>query len=58
MKKVLYVLYKSGVPEHFVAGYVGEERTLGGTVLWGATFVKPGVSELTQDITKNDHLLK
>lgn len=49
---------QNGVPEHFVAGYVGEERTLGGTVLWGATFVKPGVSELTQDITKNDHLFE
>ncbi|MDH6457770.1 2-dehydropantoate 2-reductase [Fusobacterium sp. PH5-7] len=49
---------QNGVPEHFVAGYVGEERTLGGTVLWGATFVNPGVSELTQDITKNDHLFE
>lgn len=49
---------QNGVPEHFVAGYVGEERTLGGTVLWGATFVKPGISELTQDITKNDHLFE
>lgn len=49
---------QNGVPEHFVAGYVGEERTLGGTVLWGATFVKPGVSELTQDITKNNHLFE
>lgn len=49
---------QNGVPEHFVAGYVGEERTLGGTVLWGATFIKPGVSELTQDITKNDHLFE
>lgn len=49
---------QNGVPEHFVAEYVGEERTLGGTVLWGATFVKPGVSELTQDITKNDHLFE
>lgn len=26
--------------------------------MWGATFVKPGVSELTQDITKNDHLFE
>lgn len=56
-KSTVYTL-QNGVPEHFVAGYVGEERTLGGTVLWGATFVKPGVSELTQDITKNDHLFE
>ncbi|MDR1735749.1 MAG: 2-dehydropantoate 2-reductase [Oscillospiraceae bacterium] len=43
---------QNGVPEPFVAQYVGEKRTVGGTVLWGATFVEPGVSELTQDITK------
>lgn len=49
---------QNGVPEHFVAGYIGEKRTVGGTVLWGATFVELGVSELTQDITKNDHLFE
>lgn len=49
---------QNGVPEPFVAEYVGKERTLGGTVLWGATFVKPGVSELTQDITKTGHLFE
>ncbi|NCB51934.1 MAG: 2-dehydropantoate 2-reductase [Clostridia bacterium] len=49
---------QNGVPEPYVAGYVGEERTVGGTVLWGATFLEPGVSELTQDITKNDHLFE
>jgi 2-dehydropantoate 2-reductase len=41
-----------------VAGYLGEARTVGGTVLWGATFVEPGVSELTQDIAQNDHLFE
>ena len=40
---------QNGVPEPFVAQYVGENRTVGGTVLWGATFIEPGVSELTQD---------
>lgn len=49
---------QNGVPEPFVAEYVGEKRTVGGTVLWGATFLKPGISELTQDITKNDHLFE
>ncbi len=49
---------QNGVPEPYVAGYVGQERTVGGTVLWGATFVGPGQSELTQDITKNDHLFE
>lgn len=49
---------QNGVPEPFVAQYVGENRTVGGTVLWGATFLRPGVSELTQDITKSDHLFE
>lgn len=49
---------QNGVPEPFVAQYVGEKRTVGGTVLWGATFLEPGVSELTQDITKSDHLFE
>jgi 2-dehydropantoate 2-reductase len=49
---------QNGVPEPYVAEYVGEERTVGGTVLWGATFMKPGVSELTQDITLSDHLFE
>lgn len=49
---------QNGVPEAYVSKYVGASRTVGGTVLWGATFVEPGVSELTQDITKNDHLFE
>ena len=46
---------QNGIPEPFVAEYVGEERTVGGTVLWSATFREPGVSELTQDLTTLDH---
>lgn len=49
---------QNGVPEPFVAEYVGNDRTVGGTVLWGATFLGPGVSELTQDIRKSDHLFE
>lgn len=49
---------QNGVPEPAVAAYVGESRTVGGTVLWGATFVGPGVSELTQDISQSDHLFE
>ncbi|MPM55323.1 hypothetical protein SDC9_102117 [bioreactor metagenome] len=49
---------QNGVPEPFVASYVGESRTVGGTVLWGATFLEPGVSELTQDLSRNDHLFE
>ncbi len=46
---------QNGVPEPFVARYVGENRTVGGAVLWSATFSGPGVSELTQDVTFLDH---
>mgnify|MGYP004670370729 CR=1 FL=1 len=49
---------QNGVPEPFVANYVGEDRTVGGTVLWGATFIGPGVSELTQDISQSTHLFE
>lgn len=46
---------QNGVPEPFVAKYVGENRTVGGAVLWSATFSAPGVSELTQDVSNLDH---
>ena len=49
---------QNGVPEPSVAKYLGQSRTVGGTLLWGATFISPGVSELTQDITKSDHLFE
>lgn len=49
---------QNGVPEPSVASVIGQGRTVGGTVLWGATFIEPGVSELTQDITKQDDLFE
>lgn len=49
---------QNGVPEPYVASIVGENRTVGGTVLWGATFIEPGVAELTQDLSRNDHLFE
>lgn len=47
---------QNGVPEYSVSEYIGGNRTVGGTVLWGATFVGPGVSEVTQDVTSGDIL--
>lgn len=47
---------QNGVPEYSVEDYIGGNRTVGGTVLWGATFVGPGVSEVTQDVTSGDIL--
>ncbi len=47
---------QNGVPEYSVSEYIGGNRTVGGTVLWGATFISPGVSEVTQDVTLGDNL--
>ncbi|MCL6610146.1 MAG: 2-dehydropantoate 2-reductase [Peptococcaceae bacterium] len=38
---------QNGIPEESVASYVGRERTVGGAVGFGATWIKPGVSMLT-----------
>lgn len=38
---------QNGVPEPNIAAVVGKDRTVGGTVGWGATWLGPGVSELT-----------
>lgn len=40
---------QNGIPEESVASYVGTGRTVGGTIGWGATWIAPGVSELTSD---------
>jgi 2-dehydropantoate 2-reductase len=37
---------QNGVPEESVAAIVGRERTCGGAVGWGATWIGPGVSQL------------
>lgn len=41
---------QNGMPEPFVAQYIGAERTVGGTMHWGATFEGPGVSYATSDL--------
>ncbi len=38
---------QNGIPEEFVAEYVGKDRTVGGAVGFGATWIEPGVSMLT-----------
>lgn len=42
---------QNGVPEESVSKVIGQERTVGGVVGWGATYRGPGVSELTSDIS-------
>jgi 2-dehydropantoate 2-reductase len=45
----MVITLQNGVPEERVAAVVGRDRTLGGAMGWGATFVGPGVSELTYE---------
>lgn len=40
---------QNGIPEEAVAAYVGRERTIGGVVGFGATWLRPGVSALTSN---------
>ncbi|MGY3837905.1 ketopantoate reductase family protein [Bacillus atrophaeus] len=42
---------QNGIPEEKVASIVGRERTIAGSVEFGATFIKPGVSCLTTEYT-------
>ncbi len=51
-KGVLCTL-QNGLPEYGISTILGEERTFGCTVAWGATMIGGGVSELTSD---PDHL--
>ena len=46
---------QNGMPEPFVAHIIGQKRTVGGTVLWSASFREPGKSELTQNLDNLDH---
>ena len=47
---------QNGVPENLVASVVGEKRTIGGSVGFGATWVSPGISELTTELaTMKNH---
>jgi 2-dehydropantoate 2-reductase len=41
---------QNGLPEDFVASYIGSEGTIGGAVGFGATWLEPGVSELVTEV--------
>lgn len=43
------VTLQNGLPEPIIAEIIGENRTMGCTVEWGATLKSPGVCELTSD---------
>lgn len=42
---------QNGIPEESVSEFIGSERTVGGIVGWGATYLEPGVSKLTSDFS-------
>lgn len=48
-KDSMVVTLQNGVPEPAVAEIVGAERTAGCPVGWGATWLGPGISELTSN---------
>jgi 2-dehydropantoate 2-reductase len=48
-KNSIVCTMQNGVPEEEVARYVGREKVMGCAVGWGATWIGPGVSELTSD---------
>ncbi len=48
----MLVTLQNGVPEEKVAAAVDRDRTLGGAIGWGATWLEPGVSELTSEQEK------
>ncbi|MBW2650697.1 MAG: 2-dehydropantoate 2-reductase [Deltaproteobacteria bacterium] len=43
---------QNGVPEEIVGTYVGKEKVMGCAVGWGATWLRPGVTELTSETDK------
>lgn len=42
---------QNGIPEESVGEFIGKDRVVGGIVGWGATWIAPGVSELTSDVS-------
>lgn len=40
---------QNGMPEPSVAQVVGDDRVVGCTIAWGATYLGPGISELTSE---------
>lgn len=44
---------QNGIPEPLIASLIGEHRTLGATMSWGATFVGNGVVELTTEPSRD-----
>ncbi len=51
----LVLTLQNGIPEDLVAQYAGKNRTAGGAVGWGATWLEPGVSRLTSTLMVMEH---
>ena len=48
-EKGVIVTLQNGIPEPGIAEIIGEERTMGCAVEWGAALIEPGVCELTSE---------
>ncbi len=49
-KESIVCTLQNGIPEESVSAYVGKERTIGGAVGFGASWVEPGVTNFTSTI--------
>jgi len=49
---------QNGYPEPSLVEEFGDQRTIGGTTIWGATFVGPGVSEVTEPLSAKPALFE
>jgi len=49
---------QNGYPEPSLVEEFGDQRTIGGTTIWGATFVGPGVSEVTEPLSAKPELFE
>ena len=49
---------QNGYPEPSLVEKFGDQQTLGGTTLWGATFAGPGVSEVTEPLSAKPELFE
>lgn len=48
-EKSIVCTLQNGIPEELVASIVGKERTMGGIVLFGATWLEPGLVHCTSE---------
>lgn len=56
-EKGIVCTMQNGVPDLSVAEIIGKDRTIGAAMMWGASYIAPGVFELTTDIEHQANVL-